>query len=101
MSFSESITVAGAEGPAYKLFGYFPAAELTDSGAPSFTVTGLQQGNLYYFELTSYDTSGNESGFSESVCALVGDTGAPLFPPQQTARPANRKIRVAAEQVAS
>ena len=64
----------GSEGPPYKLFGYVTTAELTNPDAPSFAITGLQQGNVYYFSLTAYDTSGNESAFSEPVCAVVGDT---------------------------
>jgi hypothetical protein len=64
----------GADGPPYDLFGYVTTAELTAADAPSFTVTGLQEEAVYHFAVTAYDTTGNESAFSESVCAQVGAT---------------------------
>ena len=35
--------------------------------ATTYTVTGLTAGQTYYFAATAYDTSGNESGFSNMV----------------------------------
>jgi hypothetical protein len=32
--------------------------------ATSYTITGLSSGNTYYFAVTAYDTSGNESNYS-------------------------------------
>ncbi len=39
------------------------------------TVTGLTDGATYYFSLTAYDGSGNESNFSPSIAKTVGATG--------------------------
>jgi hypothetical protein len=65
-------------GPPYSLFGYVTLSELSDSGNPTFTVTGLETDTRYYFAVTAFDTAGNESGFSSSVCADVkGDIITP------------------------
>lgn len=43
--------------------------------AGSFTacdIGGLIEGTSYYFAVTAYDTSGNESGFSEEISVDVG-----------------------------
>src|SRR5438552_15709445 len=40
----------------------------------SYTVTGLSNGT-YYFSVTAYDTSGNESGFSNEVSKAI--SGSP------------------------
>lgn len=42
----------------------------------SYTLTHLETGRTYYFSATAYDTSGNESGFTEAVSFhLPGDGG--------------------------
>jgi len=64
-------------GPPFNLFGYVALNELNDPANPTFTITGLEKGSRYYFAVTAYDTAGNESGFSDSVCADVGDVIAP------------------------
>mgnify|MGYP001144720422 CR=1 FL=1 len=65
-------------GPPYDLFGYVTLSDLSDPDNPTFTVTGLESGTRYYFAVTAYDTAGNESGFSSSVCADVdGDIITP------------------------
>jgi hypothetical protein len=38
-----------------------------------YTVTGLAPGSRYYFVLTAYDTSLNESNFSPEVSAVTGN----------------------------
>ncbi|MHC4687384.1 MAG: fibronectin type III domain-containing protein [Planctomycetota bacterium] len=38
-----------------------------------YTVTGLEPGSRYYFVLTAYDTSLNESDFSPEVSAVTGN----------------------------
>jgi hypothetical protein len=58
-------------GPPYSVFGYVTLSELSDSGNPTFTVTGLETDTRYYFAVTAFDTAGNESDFSSSVCADV------------------------------
>src|SRR3990172_5514676 len=39
--------------------------------APEYVLNGLNSGTLYYFAVTAYDTSGNESGFSGEVSNLI------------------------------
>jgi len=64
----------GPAGPPYDLFGYVAKEELADAGAPAFTVSSLQQGTTYRFAVTAYDADGNESRYSNQVCAQLGDT---------------------------
>ena len=63
---------AGTAGPPYDFFGYVDISDLSDEETPAFTVTGLQLNTTYHFAITAYDSSGNESAFSASVCAEVG-----------------------------
>jgi uncharacterized membrane protein YgcG len=63
----------GTAGPPYDFFGYVSLQDLDDPGNPTFTLTGLEKGSRYYFAVTAYDTAGNESTHSASVCAQVGD----------------------------
>ena len=59
------------------------------------TVTGLTDGQTYYFAATSYDTSGNESGYSNSVSyAVPSVNGAPTTPATPSG-PASAFINVA------
>jgi hypothetical protein len=64
-----------APGPPYDLFGYVTIEELSDPNNPTFTVTGLEEGSQYYFTATAYDSAGNESGYSNFVCAEIGSGG--------------------------
>jgi len=64
----------GPAGPPYDLFGYVAKEELDDAGAPAFIVSGLHQGTTYRFAVTAYDADGNESRYSNQVCAELGDT---------------------------
>ena len=61
-------------GPPYDVAGDLNLTELTNPRAPSFVVSGLEKGFRYYFTVTARDTAGNESTFSDAVCAYVGDT---------------------------
>jgi hypothetical protein len=45
----------------------------------SFTVSGLQEGRLYYFAITAYNTSGLESDYSEEVSGTVRDATPPAI----------------------
>jgi hypothetical protein len=62
-----------AGGPPFDLAGYIALEELPDRDNPTFTVSGLLIGSKYYFAATAYDAAGNESTFSNSACASVGD----------------------------
>ncbi len=42
-----------------------------------YTVTGLEPETRYYFALTAYDTSWNESDFSDEVSAVTGNDPSP------------------------
>ncbi len=52
----------------------------------SYQVTGLSNGVIYYFALTAYDTSSNESGYSNQVTAMpsAGLGGGPTAPSTPT-----------------
>lgn|GEM_PF-1387440 len=39
-----------------------------------YTINNLTDGETYYFAVTAYDTSGNESGFSNVVSKIIGTT---------------------------
>lgn len=43
----------------------------TTPDAPEHVLNGLKSGTLYYFAVTAYDISGNESEFSDAVSKLV------------------------------
>lgn len=42
----------------------------------SYTVTDLSDATTYYFSVTAYDLSGNESGFSNEVSTMVDESSA-------------------------
>lgn len=46
--------------------------DLADPEAPTFTLTGLTDGEYYYFSLTAFDSDGVESDFSDEVGVLIG-----------------------------
>lgn len=57
-----------------------------DAGnSTSRTLTGMINGRNYYFAVTAYDTSGNESGYSQEIHVLIpadatGGSGGPVSP---------------------
>jgi chitinase len=53
----------------------------------SVIVSGLQDGRVYYFVLTAYDTNGTESDFSEEVSGTPTEPPPPP-PPADTTAPA-------------
>jgi predicted phage tail protein len=58
----------------------YTQVQVFGSTATQGTVTGLQDGNTYYFALKAFDTSGNRSGFSNEVWTPVGVLGKPGRP---------------------
>ena len=44
-----------------------------------YSLTGLSEGSTYYFAVTAYDQSGNESSFSTEVPLVVSDKTAPTL----------------------
>lgn len=51
-----------------------PQSELVDPNSPTYTLTGLKSGRLYYLTLTAFDSSGMESVFSDEVDVLTDST---------------------------
>jgi hypothetical protein len=50
--------------------------DLSDENSPSFTITGFEEGQYYYFSLTAFDKDGVESDFSDEVGVMVdSDSG--------------------------
>jgi hypothetical protein len=45
----------------------------------STTLSGLLEGQIYYFAATAYDFSGNESGFSNEVSTAIADVTPPVI----------------------
>ena len=43
----------------------------------TYTLSGLADGQTYYFAVTAYDTSGNESNFSSEVSTTIPGTPPP------------------------
>ena len=66
----------GAEGPPYDFLGYVALNEI-DPANPSFVVTGLEEGAIYYVVVTALDTEGLESVYSNSACARIQGTAQP------------------------
>ncbi|MEO5657789.1 MAG: fibronectin type III domain-containing protein [Nitrospiria bacterium] len=58
-------------------------APLTVGNTTTSTVGGLGPGT-YYFSVTAYNTSGNESGFSNEVSKTIADTSSDTTPPRIT-----------------
>jgi hypothetical protein len=50
---------------------YQPATMLPLPHAPTATISNLTTGLTYYFAVTAYDASGNESGFSNEVTKTI------------------------------
>ncbi|MFQ6615862.1 MAG: FG-GAP-like repeat-containing protein, partial [Fidelibacterota bacterium] len=52
----------------------------TNAGDTTTTLTGLTNGQTYYYRVTAVDTGGNESGYSNEIAATPGDETAPSAP---------------------
>ena len=67
-------------GTSSKNYGVIIDVGLTATpSSPSYTLTGLSEGETYYFAVTAYDTSDNESDYSNEVSKTIAipDTSAP------------------------
>jgi hypothetical protein len=59
----------------YKIYyGTTPGVYTSINVGPvsSYQVSGLAKGNVYYFAVSAYDSSGNESDLSEVVSKVIG-----------------------------
>ncbi|OEU63361.1 MAG: hypothetical protein BBJ57_13710 [Desulfobacterales bacterium PC51MH44] len=54
-----------------------------------YTLTGLQEGSTYYFAVTAYDYSGNESVFSPELIHTIAANNNPPNAPSTPTGPAN------------
>ena len=61
-------------GPPYDYVGDLPLSELANPEQPVASVSNLERHVNYYFALTAYDTDGNESSFSQQLCARADET---------------------------
>jgi hypothetical protein len=50
---------------------YNPSVDVPDPNATSHTLTGLTKGQIYYIVATAYDTSWNESRYSNPVSGVA------------------------------
>jgi uncharacterized membrane protein YgcG len=66
----------GSEGPPYDFLGYVGIEEI-DPDNPSYVVTGLEEGAVYYLVVTALDSEGYESIYSNSTCAKIEGTVKP------------------------
>lgn len=87
-AFAAQVTLAWDENMEPDLAGYrvyYGTAsgvytEVVDVGlATTLTMGGFEEGTDYYFAATAYDTSGDESGFSEEVAFQAAPSAAVLF----------------------
>jgi hypothetical protein len=60
-------------GPPYDYVGDLPLDQLPDPDNPQVTLTELDKFVNYHFAVTAYDTEGNESNFSSSLCIYIDD----------------------------
>ena len=68
----------------YKIYRGLESGVYTDmvdvGNKTTYTVTGLLTDTTYFFVLTAYDLSSNESGYSEEVLHKTSDTISPSNP---------------------
>lgn len=70
----------------YKVYFGTQSKNYTDfndvGSVTSFKISNLEAGKTYFFAVTAYDNSGNESGFSAEVSANIPTQPAPNNPPE-------------------
>lgn len=67
---------SGNSTPHFSLSGCITLNELRDSNNPQIKLTGLNQG-YHCFAVTAFNTRGDESGYSNSVCAQIRERAMP------------------------
>ena len=60
---------------------YTQTINLADPAATGYTVTNLTDGGTYFFAVTAYDTSGNESDYSNEASKTASGSGGDTTPP--------------------
>jgi hypothetical protein len=68
----------GAQASEYRHLVDIPLTDI-DSEAPGFTIFDLMADTHYYFAITAYNTNGDESGLSNSVCVINEQTCTATF----------------------
>ena len=68
----------GSPGPPYKYSSHLPEEDLANPLSPRVTLTGLYEETKYYIALTAYNSDGNESRFSNSVCVQIIDSATEM-----------------------
>ena len=53
---------------------YTQSIDINNTTTTSYQVNNLTDGATYYFAVTAYDTSSNESGYSNEACRTIGTT---------------------------
>ena len=56
-----------------------PVSELLDQSEPTYNISSLNSGVMYYFAVTAYDTAGNESGYSNEAPEDTDGDGLPDY----------------------
>ncbi|MEK6777458.1 MAG: PKD domain-containing protein [bacterium] len=54
-----------------------PLSSIADPSNPEFVISGLTAGATYYIAVTAYDTSSNESGYSNEIIAVDPAVNSP------------------------
>jgi hypothetical protein len=55
---------------------YSGAVAVANPNATTVTIRGLANGETYYFSATSFDSAGDQSGYSPEISGVVGSTGS-------------------------
>ncbi len=53
---------------------YTQSIDINNTATTTYQVNNLTDGTTYYFSVTAYDTSNNESGYSNEACRTIGTT---------------------------
>jgi VCBS repeat-containing protein len=67
-------------------------SQIADVSSSAHTDSGVAGGTTYYYVVTAYDTSSNESGYSNEASATPQDTTAPAAPTGLSAAPGSGQV---------